>query len=103
MPSTICLNNFPLFVPMIINSDPVVATKFTNAENLPRHFVVLDVMGELVGQHRVFWSSGTEWKELRSIETPGFSTNFLLGRVPRMLDHMLVFEDIMAHMAESGK
>ncbi|RLL96565.1 hypothetical protein CFD26_106771 [Aspergillus turcosus] len=103
LPGIFYLDNFPLFAPMIIISDPAVATKLTNAENLPRHSVVQDVMGELVGQHSVFWSSGPEWKELRSILTPGFSTTFLLGRVPRMLEHMLIFEDIMVKMAQSGE
>lgn len=95
------MDNFPLFAPMIVISDPKVATKLTNAENLPRHSVVQDVMGELVGQHSVFWSSGSEWKHLRSVLTPGFSTTFLLRRVPRMLDHMLIFETIMTEMSKT--
>lgn len=88
---------------MIIISDPAVATQLTNAENLPRHTIVQDVMGELVGKHSVFWSGGQEWKELRSILTPGFSSTFLLGRVPRMLDHMLAFEQILIRQAELGQ
>lgn len=88
---------------MIIISDPVVATQLTNAENLPRHSIVQDVMGELVGTHSVFWSSGPEWKHLRSTLTPGLSTTFLLGRVPRMLNHMLVLESIMETVASTNE
>jgi cytochrome P450 len=103
LPGVFYLDNYPIFPPMIIVSDPAVATQLTNAENLQRHSIVQDVMGELVGRHSVFWSQGLEWKHLRSTLTPGFSTTFLLGRVPRMLHHMLVFEDIMASFAETGE
>lgn len=103
MPGVFFLDWYPIFDPMIIITDPTVATQLTNAENLPRHSVVQDVMGELVGRHSVFWSQPPEWKYLRTTLTPGFSTTFLLGRVPRMLHHMLVFEEIAAKMASSGE
>lgn len=100
LPGIFYLDNYPLFPPMIIISDPAVATQLTNAENLPRHGIVQDVMGELVGKHSVFWSGGKEWKDLRSTLTPGFSSTFMLGRVSRMLDHMLIFERILTQQAE---
>ncbi|KAK3385131.1 cytochrome P450 [Podospora didyma] len=103
LPGVFFLDWYPIFAPMVIITDPSVATQLTNAENLERHSVVQDVMGELVGQHSVFWSQGQEWKHLRSTLTPGFSTTYLLGRVPRMLHHMLIFEEIAAQMAQSGE
>jgi len=103
LPPVFYLDWYPVFAPMIIVTDPTVATQLTNAENLPRHSVVQDVMGELVGRHSVFWSQGSEWKHLRSTLTPAMSTTYLLGRVPRMLHHMLIFEDVVADLAKTGE
>ncbi|KAK4234325.1 cytochrome P450 [Achaetomium macrosporum] len=103
LPPIFYLDWYPIFAPMIIITDPTVATQLTNAENLPRHSVVQDVMGELVGRHSVFWSNGPEWKHLRSTLTPGFSTTHLLSRVPRMLQHMLIFEEITSRLAATGE
>ena len=61
----------------MIVMDPNVANQVTQAKSPPKHSVNTVVLAPLVGKRSVVTAEGQEWKFLRSILNPGFSSKHL--------------------------
>lgn len=51
----------------------------------------------------MFAAEGPEWKSLRALFNPGFSTSHLTSLAPDMSTHIRVFRDKLSDVAESGE
>ncbi len=103
MPPVFYLDLWPLSNPMMMVHDPDVAAQITQSKNLPKHPVVAKVLGPMAGERSVVTAEGPEWKMLRSILNPGFSTQYLSSLIPLLVRHGAVFEGRISKYAETGE
>ncbi|KAL4789185.1 cytochrome P450 [Aspergillus venezuelensis] len=96
------IDAWPFTDPMCIVTSPVLARQIAQSNPLPRHPMVTKYVKPLVGQHSMLIQNGQEWKNLRAMFRPGFSSGHLMTLVPMMVDHILVFCDRLHEIAEKG-
>ena len=99
MPAVFYLDVWPLGNPLMIVLDPDVAYQITQAKSLPKHPINAQVLGALVGERSVVTAEGADWKLLRSILNPGFSTQYLSTLVPLLIRHGSIFKERISQYA----
>ena len=102
MPPVFYLDLWPVGNSLLMVHDPEVAYQVTQAQSLPKHPVVAKVLGAMVGEPSVVTAEGREWKLLRSILNPGFSSQYLSTLIPLLIRHAEVFKDRISQYASTG-
>ncbi len=77
MPSVFYLDLWPISTPFMMVHDPGVAHQMTQAKVLPKHPINGRVLGPLTGPRSIITAEGGEWKFIRTIINPAFSTQYL--------------------------
>lgn len=103
MPSVFYLDLWPVSNPMMMVHDPDVAYQITQAKSLPKHPIIDQALGPMIGERSVLTAEGAEWKLLRSILNSGFSSQYLSSLIPLLTRHALVFRDRVAQYASTGE
>ncbi|KAL4963997.1 uncharacterized protein BDV14DRAFT_175500, partial [Aspergillus stella-maris] len=85
------IDAWPFTDPMCIVTSPQLARQIAQTNPLPRHPMVTQYVRPLVGIHSMLIQNGTEWRNLRAMFRPGFSSQHLMTLVPMMVDHILLF------------
>jgi len=93
------LDLWPLAYPMLVISDPQIAQQ---ALHLPKHEVLGQVVGPVVGDHSILTMEGKEWRTWRSVFNPGFSHSNIMTLVPGIVEDSLVFCDVLEEHARKG-
>ena len=103
MPSVFYLDLWPISTPFMMVHDPGVAHQMTQAKALPKHPINGRVLGPLTGHRSIITAEGGEWKFIRTIINPAFSTQYLYTILPVVLKHAGVFKDRICHYASTGE
>jgi sterigmatocystin biosynthesis cytochrome P450 monooxygenase len=102
LPNIFYLDLWPMSNPMMMIQDPEAAAQMTQTKSLPKHPVSKLFLGPLCGDRSVVTAEGSEWKFLRSILNPGFSTQYLSTLIPVLVRHGQVFKKKIEKHATSG-
>ncbi|KAI0100910.1 vera protein [Nemania sp. FL0031] len=90
-PPVVYLDLWPVSNSLAIVNDPVVASQFTIAKNLPKVGMVKQYIKPLTSSIDIFCTEGLAWKTWRSILNPGFSNRNLMTMVPEIIEEVTVF------------
>ncbi|KAJ9605468.1 hypothetical protein H2200_010125 [Cladophialophora chaetospira] len=103
MPPVFYLDLWPVSNSFMMVHDPEVASQITQAKSLPKHPINEHVLGAMTGSRSVVTAEGPEWKFLRSILNPGFSSQYLSTLIPVLVRHGVIFKDRISQFASSGE
>lgn len=92
----IYLDAWPFTDPLCFITHPDVANQATQSPSLPKHREVKRFMNPIIGEKNMVVLEGNEWKKWRSVFNPGFAASHLMSLVPEMVEHCLVFRDVLA-------
>lgn len=81
---------------------PEMMAEFTVKQSMPKHPVVHEFMHNFGGKGNLVSSEGPEWKKWRSAFNPGFSAAYLMTLVPSIVDHAVIFSDLMMERAKDN-
>ncbi|KAL8822267.1 MAG: hypothetical protein Q9191_006993 [Dirinaria sp. TL-2023a] len=88
---------------MLVVTSPNVVSQFSQADNLlPKHPGFRRFMRPVTGGLDLVSMEGQTWKTWRKIFNPGFSANHMVTLVPRMLEELSIFKNILEGHAEKG-
>lgn len=87
---------------MIIVTSPEVAAQVTQIKSYPKHPAFKRDFGQALGYRALVLQEGVDWKELRTMFSPGFSQTNLFSMVPMMVDETEVFASRLSASAADG-
>ena len=97
------LDAWPLAQPILVVTSPEIASQFSQADNLlPKHPGMRKFMRPVTGGLDLISMDGQTWKTWRGIFNPGFSATHMMSLIPRILEELSVFKDILNGHAEKG-
>ena len=100
----IYLDFWPLGPRLLLIGDPEVSSQFiTTGQSLPKSPLETNYMNVFLGKGNMVSAEGEQWKRLRSMFNPGFSSSHLMTLVPYIVDASMVFYDVLCRKAETGE
>lgn len=97
------LDVYPITRPLLIVIDPKIAASITQTVSLPKAPFVKPYLGRLLGDKSMHSAEGSEWKALRALFNPGFSTSHLMSLIPSMADHIQIFRKKLLDVADTSQ
>jgi cytochrome P450 len=98
------LDWWPLGPRWLFMSDPeLINQHVTTAQNLPKSCLETEYLDTFLGAHNMVSVEGQQWKNLRTMFNPGFSSAHLMTLVPYIVDSSLVFCNVIQKKAESNE
>ncbi|OTA83025.1 hypothetical protein M434DRAFT_400808 [Hypoxylon sp. CO27-5] len=106
-PPAYYFDSYPLSVPMLMLRDPYIANQalshpWTSAEKptrLKEWFEPISGRGGI----NLFTQNGQEWKRDHNLFLPFFNNSNLDASMPMIIEHMLIFRDILRKKAQTGE
>jgi cytochrome P450 len=96
LPSLFYLDLWPAAEPMLIVAEPKVAQQISQSSSFNHHPIATKYLGNLAGSKGLFTAEGAEWKSLRAMFNPGFAPSHISRLGPKILEHVLTFQTVLA-------
>ncbi len=103
LPHVFYMDLWPIATSFLMIHDPEIAAQLTQTKNHPKHTMMKEFLRNMTGEQSIVTSEGAEWRKLRSMLGPAFSSNHLSTLVPDITDHALKFHGRLQELAKSGK
>lgn len=84
-------------------TSPEGANQFTIAHSLPKFVALREYMKPMTGGMDLTTLEGSAWRTWRTVFQPGFSSSYLMSKVPEMMKDVQVFCDILRKRAATGQ
>ncbi|KAL8727061.1 MAG: hypothetical protein Q9166_006304 [cf. Caloplaca sp. 2 TL-2023] len=97
------LDTWPFGSLFLVVSSPDMMFQLTQAAQLPKDKGLRNFLRPLTGKADLVTLEGATWKRWRKIFNPGFSASHILSLVPRMIEEVAVFKDILGGHASRGR
>jgi cytochrome P450 len=82
----------------------MVAAQITQKSVLPKSAHIMKSASHLLGKRSIVSANGGDWKSLRTMFNPGFSSSHLIATaVPGMVDDIGIFVQKLSSYADSGE
>jgi cytochrome P450 len=94
---------WPIAPPFLMIQDPEVAARITQTQNHPKHELLKIFLRNMTGEKAVVTSEGSEWRVLRSILGPAFSSNHIASVLPDITDQVMIFRQKLEEFARQGR
>ncbi|KAJ2900160.1 hypothetical protein MKZ38_002574 [Zalerion maritima] len=94
-PHVLYVDMWPFFQPVVIVTDPEVATQYMSHPSTPKHPIARRFLYPLTQNLDLVTSEGQLWKTWRARLNPGFSARNLLGLLPEILEEVDTFVEIL--------
>ena len=83
-------------------TDPELASHYvTTGTSLPKSKLVVAFLSKLLGDNNMVSVDGPQWKKLRTMFNPGFSSVHLMTLVPYMVDASVTFCEVLREKAKT--
>lgn len=96
------IDTWPFGPQMLVATSPDSANQITINHSLPKFAALREYMKPMTGGMDLTTLEGPAWKTWRNVFQPGFSSSYLMTKVPQMIEDILVFCDILRARAASG-
>ena len=96
------IDTWPFGPPMLVATSPESANQFTIAHSLPKFAALQEYMKPMTGGLDLTTLEGPAWKIWRDIFQPGFSSNYLMKKVPDMIKDIQIFCEVLRERASAG-
>ena len=93
------VDTWPFGYPMLVITAPDQAYQITQAHSLPKFHALRDYMRPMTGGNDMITMEGKEWKKWRRVFQPGFKSGHLMTLVPKIVDEMSIFCNILRDLA----
>lgn len=97
------LDLWPVQYPMLTCYDPELISQFAQQNSQPKSVVLTQQIRKLTGGQDLLSAEGHHWRSWRSNFNPGFSARNITSLVPAFIEEILVFRQVLADAADSGK
>ncbi|KAI9694887.1 MAG: hypothetical protein M1822_000503 [Bathelium mastoideum] len=97
------IDTWPFGPPMLVITSSESANQITVNHSLPKFFVLREYMKPMTGGIDLITLEGQPWKTWRNIFQPGFSTSYLMTKVPEMVKDILTYCDTLRERAAKGE
>ena len=94
------LDMWPFSTPILFAESPSAAYQLIQEHQLPKAYPILSFMYPLTKNNDLVTMEGQPWKDWRAVFNPGFSANNLIKLVPRVLEAVSTYSDILAEHAQ---
>ncbi len=89
------LDMWPFSTPILFAESPSAAYQLIQGHQLPKADPILRFMYPLTKNNDLVTMEGQPWKDWRAVFNPGFSANNLIKFVPRVLEAVSIYSDIL--------
>lgn len=96
------LDFWPLSVPMLVITNPEAAIQANQVHNLDKPPLLHELMMDLAGGPHMFMMPEKEWKPWRKTFNAGFSENYILSLVPRIVQEVGTYCEMLRSRARDG-
>ncbi|KAF7511783.1 hypothetical protein GJ744_003514 [Endocarpon pusillum] len=103
LPHVFYMDLWPIATSLLMIQDPDIAAQITQTKNHPKHTLNKEFLRNMTGEQSIVTSEGAEWRKLRSMLGPAFSSNHLSTLVPDITDHVLKFRGQLQELVKSEK
>ncbi|KAJ3579330.1 hypothetical protein NPX13_g1235 [Xylaria arbuscula] len=100
-PPVVYLDIWPAEIPLALVFDPVSASQFAQAPNLPKLPLATEFLVPLTSGRDLVSTDGQEWKTWRSRFNPGFSQRNLIAMLPALIEEVSIFVKQLENLAGS--
>ena len=91
---------WPFSSPILFADSPSAAYQLMQEQPQPKADPVRNFMYPLTGNNDLVTMEGQLWKDWRSVFSPGFSANHLITLVPRILQAVSTFSEVLGEHAK---
>lgn len=95
------LDMWPFSTPILFAESPSAAYQLIQEYQLPKADPIRKFMYPLTKNNDLVTMEGQAWKDWRAVFNPGFSANNLIKLVPRLLEAVSTYSDILAEHAQA--
>lgn len=95
------LDMWPFINQILFAESPSAAYQLMQEYQLPKSDPILRFMYPLTKNNDLVTMEGQRWKDWRAVFNPGFSANNLIKLVPRLLEAVSTYSDILAKHAQA--
>ena len=88
-----------LFTPALMIASPEVAAQVTQINNYRKTPVIAEDLAPVLGRRGLVGLDGADWKEVRTMFSPGFSQANLLSMVPMIVEETQIFASRLSKIA----
>ena len=95
------LDMWPFTRPILVVASPAAIHQFTQAHSLPKAMELRHFLKPLTDNQDLVSLEGQAWKLWRKIFSPGFNANHLIHLVPRIIEEVSTFGEILRERAQA--
>ncbi|KAH0538531.1 hypothetical protein FGG08_004864 [Glutinoglossum americanum] len=89
---------------VLVIADPDLAVQVAQTRSLDKHPALTDSIRHIVGAQSLILTSGDEWKRMRNIFNPGFSSSHLMNVLAGVIvDEGIIFCGKLSRVTETGE
>jgi hypothetical protein len=103
-PAVFHVDTWPFSTPLLVVTDPIVASSFTQVTSLPKSTSTAWFTKPLTGGVDLVATDGHQWKTWRSRLNPGFSVRNITALMPELVEEVMVFLNVLkGHTGQDGQ